>query len=117
MIKKIGIIRCQQTEDMCPGTTCIKNAISGNLGFSPLIDDNEETKFEFIGFVSCGGCPGKRSVPRIKEMIRRGANTIVFGACISQGNPIGIPCPHFRKIKEAVKLLVNKEIEIIDKTH
>jgi hypothetical protein len=30
---KVGIIRCQQTEDMCPGTTDFKVALSGKLAF------------------------------------------------------------------------------------
>ena len=30
---KVGIIRCQQTEDMCPGTTDFKVASEGTPGF------------------------------------------------------------------------------------
>ncbi len=32
-MKKIGIIRCQQTEDICPGTACFKVATKGKLAF------------------------------------------------------------------------------------
>ena len=31
--KKVGIIRCQQTEDICPGTTDFKIAALGELAF------------------------------------------------------------------------------------
>ena len=83
---KIGIIRCQQTEDICPGTTDFKIAAQGKLAF-------EETgPVEVIGFVSCGGCPGKRAVSRAKIMVERGAQAIVFASCISRGTPIGMPC-------------------------
>ncbi len=53
---KVGIIRCQQTEDMCPGNTDFKVAKEGKMAF-------ENTgPVEVIGFVSCGGCPGKKQL-------------------------------------------------------
>ena len=52
-MKKVGIIRCQQTEDLCPGTMDFKCAAKGKLAFKEL------GGCEVIGFVSCGGCPGK----------------------------------------------------------
>jgi len=60
LMKKVGVIRCQQTEDMCPGNTDFKVAKEGKLAF-------EETgPVEIVGFVSCGGCPGKRAIARAK---------------------------------------------------
>ena len=32
-MKKVGIIRCQQTEDLCGGTTCSKVAETGKIAF------------------------------------------------------------------------------------
>lgn len=44
---KAGMIRCQQTEDMCPGNTDFKVAKEGKLAF-------EETgPVEVVEFVSC----------------------------------------------------------------
>jgi len=110
-MKKVGIIRCQQAEDMCPGTTDFKVAREGKLAF-------EETgPVEIIGFVSCGGCPGKRAVARAKMMVERGAEAIVFCSCISRGNPIGFPCPHFEQMKSAVAAKVGDKVDIIEYTH
>ena len=50
-MKKIGIIRCMQTEDICPGTTDFSFAAQGKGAFEEL------GPCEVIGFVSCGGCP------------------------------------------------------------
>lgn len=72
---------------------------------------------EVVGFVSCGGCPGKRAVARAKMMVDRGAEAIVFASCISRGNPIGMPCPHFDSMREAIKRKLGEEIKIIDYTH
>lgn len=108
---KVGIIRCQQTEDLCPGTTDFKVAREGKFAF-------EETgPVEVIGFVSCGGCPGKRTVSRAQMMVTRGAEAIVFASCISKGKPIGFPCPHFEKMTESVINKVGPDIKIIDWTH
>ena len=46
---KLGIIRCMQTEDYCPGTTdfkAIKNKIGAFTG---------EDNIELVGFTNCGG--------------------------------------------------------------
>jgi len=110
-MKKVGIIRCQQTEDMCPGTTDFKVASQGKLGF-------EHTgPVEITGFISCGGCPGKRAIGRARLMVERGVEAIAFASCISQGNPIGYPCPHYEKMKNAIIKKVGPEIEIIEYTH
>ncbi len=52
---KVGIIRCQQTEDLCPGTTDSALAKAGKGAFEQLGPS------EIVGFVSCGAVRG--SVP------------------------------------------------------
>lgn len=110
-MKKVGIIRCQQTEDMCPGTTDFKVASQGTLAFE------QSGPVEIVGFISCGGCPGKRAVARAKVMIDRGAEVIVFASCISKGNPINIPCPHYEQMRDAIIRKIGPGIEIIEYTH
>jgi predicted metal-binding protein len=108
---KVGIIRCQQTEDICPGTTDFQVASKGKLAF-------EETgPVEITGFVSCGGCPGKKAVSRAKLMVDRGAEAIVFASCISKGNPIDFACPHFEKMKDSVIKKLGSDVKIIEWTH
>jgi predicted metal-binding protein len=108
---KVGIIRCQQTEDMCPGTSDFKVTREGTKAF-------EETgPVEIVGLVTCGGCPGKRAIARAKLMADRGAEAIAFASCISKGNPIGYPCPHFANMRDAVIKKVGPDIKIIEWTH
>ena len=108
---KIGIIRCQQTEDMCPGNTDFKIAKEGKQAFEEI------GPVEVIGFLSCGGCPGKRAVARAKLMVERGAEAIVFASCISKGNPIGFPCPHYINMRDSIIKKVGSKIRIIEYTH
>ncbi len=108
---KAGIIRCQQTEDMCSGQADFKAASEGKLAFK------ETGPVQIVGFVSCGGCPGKRASSRAREMVEGGAKIIAIASCISKGNPIGFPCPHFGKIKETIVKICGRDAEIFDWTH
>lgn len=109
---KVGIIRCLQTEDLCPGTADFKAAAGRTGAFAEAGEP-----VEIIGFNTCGGCPGKRAVIRAKEMVSRGADTIAFASCIKKGTPIGFPCPHAAEMKEAVSRAVGPDIRILDETH
>lgn len=73
---KVGIIRCMQTEDYCPGSTDFKVIREKSCAFEGINED-----IEIIGFISCGGCPGKKAVLRAREMLQCGADTIVFASC------------------------------------
>ena len=74
-------------------------------------------QIEIVGFISCGGCPGKKTVLRAKELVKRGADTIAFASCIKKGTPIGFPCPFAKKMMEAVSNAVGEDVEILDYTH
>jgi predicted metal-binding protein len=109
---KVGLIRCMQTEDMCPGTTDFKVMKEKKGAFTGV-----EGEIELIGVNTCGGCPGKKAVTRAAEMVRRGADTIVFASCITKGTPIGFPCPHAQAMRDAIARNLGNAIKIIDYTH
>ncbi|KUL01057.1 MAG: Uncharacterized protein XE11_2256 [Methanomicrobiales archaeon 53_19] len=108
---KVGIIRCMMTEDMCPGTADFLVTKEGKGAFK------ETGPVEIVGFVTCGGCPGKRAIPRAKMLVERGAEAIVFASCITRGNPIGYPCPHYTDMRDCVIKAVGPDIKIIEYTH
>jgi predicted metal-binding protein len=109
---RVGLIRCMQTEDMCPATTDFKVIREKKCAFEGI-----EEEIEIIGFVTCGGCPGKKAISRAQEMVKRGADAIVLTSCITKGYPIGYVCPHAEKIKEAIIKKVGDDVRIIDYTH
>lgn len=84
---KLRIIRCMQTEDYCPGSRDFKTIRERKGAFSGVDD------IELVGFINCGGCPGKKAVLRAKSLVSQGADTIAFASCIQKGTPIGYPCP------------------------
>lgn len=109
---RVGIIRCKQTEDMCPGTMDFQLIRNKKRAFEGVEED-----IEVYGMVSCGGCPGKKVLARAKEMVKRGADTIAFASCITKGNPIGFPCPHAEKILAMVGKKLGDKVKIMDHTH
>ena len=109
---KVGIIRCAQTEDYCPGTTDFRMIREKKGVFEGVEED-----IELIGFVTCGGCPGKKAVLRARELVKRGADTIVFASCINKGTPIGFPCPNAEKMLECIRRDLGDKIRYLSYTH
>jgi len=109
---KVGLIRCMQTEDMCPGTTDFIVMREKKGAFEDVEGD-----IELIGVNTCGGCPGKKAVTRAARMVRWGADTIVLASCITKGTPVGFSCPHAQAIKEAIVKRLGDSVRIIDYTH
>lgn len=110
-MKKVGIIRCQQTEDLCPGTTDFKTVAENKGAFADL------GECTLVGFLSCGGCPGKRAVARAKMLKDRGAQVIALASCIKKGTPIGFPCPNQEMMLTAIKKAVEPEVLVLDYSH
>ena len=109
---KVALIRCLQTEDMCPATTCLKVMKEHKLAFEGI-----QEEIEVIAFNTCGGCPGKKAIPRAAEMVKRGAEAIVMASCIFRGTPIGYPCPHAQAMKDAIVKKIGPNVKIFDYTH
>ena len=109
---KLGIIRCMQTEDYCPGTRDFKT-IREKLGAFEGVEED----IELVGFCSCGGCPGKKAVLRARLLVERGADTIAFASCIQKGTPIGYPCPFAKKMKELIEKDLGGKVQLLDYTH
>ena len=109
---KVGIIRCMQTEDYCPGTTDFKMLRERSGAF-----EGAEGDVELVGFSNCGGCPGKRAVLRARKLVERGADTIAFASCIKRGTPIGYPCPFAKRMMDAVARDLGEGVTLLDHTH
>ena len=109
---KVGIIRCAATEDYCPGTTDFKMLRERRGVFEGVEED-----IELVGFTSCGGCPGKRVPLRVRELVKRGADTIVFASCIKKGTPIGYPCPFAGRLMDLAAAEAGEGVRILDWTH
>ena len=76
-----------------------------------------EDDIQLVGFINCGGCPGKKAVLRARSLVEQGADTIAFASCISKGTPIGYSCPFAKRMRELVQKEVGDGVRILDYTH
>jgi len=67
---KVGIVRCAIVAEFCPATSCIKAVKEGKGAF-------EGIEAELVGFMTCGGCPGKKVTASVKTLLEKGANAII----------------------------------------
>ena len=107
---KLGIIRCMQTEDYCPGTADFKAVREKTGAFAG------EEDIKVVGFINCGGCPGKKALLRARELTKRGADTIALASCITKGTPIGYPCPFQKQMRELIERDL-PAVRLLDHTH
>lgn len=63
---KLGIIRCMQTEDYCPGSRDFRTIRERKGAF------DGENDIQLVGFINCGGCPGKKAVLRARSLVSQG---------------------------------------------
>lgn len=101
-----------QTEDFCPGTTDFRMIREKKGAFEGVEED-----IEIIGFINCGGCPGKKAVLRARELVNRGADSIAFASCIQKRTPIGYACPFAKRMKDVIQNDLGDGIRLIDYTH
>lgn len=74
---KLGIIRCMQTEDYCPGSLDF-HTIRNRKGAFEGEDD-----IQLIGFINCGGCPAgscpyKRRLPGESDISKYNMDTFTY---------------------------------------
>jgi len=108
---KVGVIRCQQTEDICVGQTCLEVAREGTGVYE------EEGPVTIVGFASCGGCPRKEGCSPGHVMVKQGAEAIALASCMTKGLPWEYPCPHLEQIKCSIRKKTEDQVEILDWTH
>ncbi|MDE6735365.1 MAG: CGGC domain-containing protein [Desulfovibrio sp.] len=109
---KIGLIRCMQTEELCPATRCLDAMRKKKDAFADV-----EGELELVGVTTCGGCPGKKAGLRAAMMLRRGAQAIALASCITKGTPIDYACPFAARLAKVVRAAVGDDVPIFAYTH
>lgn len=109
---KLGLIRCMQTEDVCPAATCLKTIARKKGAFSQVEDE-----LILTGISTCGGCPGKKAVFRAEMMAKQGAQAIALSTCITKGSHGTFPCPHKDQMLEAIHRKLGPDIMVFDYSH
>ena len=117
-MKKVAIIRCLHSNDVCTGAACLR-ALANHTGeFSRYGED----KLEIVAFCSCNGC-GKVQFDNDKGIEEKLATIVMLkpdavhlGVCTQIKNASGKRelCD---QIKIMVKTLTAQGIKIVEGTH
>ena len=104
-IRKVAIVRCERTQESCPGTSCLTSFSDRKHTF-----ENYDEQAKLVGFFSCGGCPGRRVfrlIRNLKEEI--GVDVIHIASCILKETPFP-KCLHKKDIISSIK---NMGVEVV----
>lgn len=97
-IKRVAIVRCDRTQESCPGTSCLTSFMEKKHTFKKY--DNDSI---LVGFFSCGGCPGRRIFRLIKNLKEEiGVDVIHMASCVLKETPFP-KCLHKRDIIKSIK--------------
>lgn len=103
--KRVAIVRCDRTEESCPGTSCLTSFSDRLHTFKEYGEDAE-----LVGFFSCGGCPGRRIFRLIRSLKEEGGVDVIHVAsCILKETPFP-KCTHKGDIINSIK---NLGVEVI----
>ena len=100
---KLAIIRCLKQEAECVANECLEVIKNRE-------NELEGTKsIQLVGFVTCGGCSGKKIPIRALRLLDGAADKIILTSCISNSSCKTDVCPHFKKIKASLLKTVGEE--------
>ncbi len=106
--EKIAVVRCETVAEVCPGVACFKAFNKKKIHFRKYPEDTE-----MIGFITCGGCPGRRVSRLVDSLIKHGLTTVHLSSCMLSGGDFPL-CPHVEEIKKSIAA---KGIKVVDGTH
>ena len=117
-MKKIAILRCLRSNDVCTGAACLE-AFNERLG-SFSIYNNEE--LQLVAFWSCNGCldcelkSENGLEEKLQKIISLKTDIVHVGVCTKQRSVNGIrqTCP---TIKELCNRIEASGIKIVQGTH
>lgn len=105
-MKRVGIIRCQNTEYKCAGR---KDFLAVKENTDHLQGLGEA---EVVGFFSCGGCKGEKVVDRIQVLLENGVDVLSLSTCLVSR------CSNLDALREVVeKAVADQPIQVVYGTH
>ena len=117
-MKKIAILRCLKSNDVCTGASCLRAFNSRTGKFSGYGDE----ELELVAFMTCNGCgsvdlKNEAGLREKLDMIKKLApDALHFGVCTKHRGKDGKPvlCTQIEKILCEIRKM---NIEIVDGTH
>lgn len=112
-MKKIALINCLKTNEICAGVSCLKAYNVRSDFFAQY--QGEET--ELVAFMRCNGCgapahadAGMRE--KIERLLLIGTDVVHVGVCTKDESKAVCPI-----LEEALRLLQDKGVAVVRGTH
>ncbi len=105
---RIAVIRCEIVSETCPGVACFRAFNKRKVHFEKYGKDTE-----MIGFLTCGGCPGRRIFRLVDSLLKHDVDVIHLSSCMMLEKSYA-KCPHIDEIKA---MILNKGVKLIEGTH
>ncbi|WP_206812098.1 CGGC domain-containing protein [Paradesulfitobacterium ferrireducens] len=84
-MRKIGILRCQKLETICPMADCLYSYFHKTDAFANHAQTAGED-LQLVGVATCGGCAGnkeaEKAVTIIDHMVQHGIQTLFLSSCL-----------------------------------
>ncbi len=85
ILRKIGILRCQKLETICPMADCLHSYFSKTDAFASHAQKVGE-ELQLIGVSTCGGCAGNKEAEKasviVDHMVQHGMETLFLSSCL-----------------------------------
>lgn len=117
-MKKIAILRCLESNDVCTGASCLDAFYKRNRYFSIYDED-----VQLVAFFSCNGCKQRVILKnqigmdeKLEHLKSMGTEVVHIGACAWIRTETGehVICP---KIVELIKRIEIMEMKVVYGTH
>lgn len=111
-MKKIAMMNCLQSNNVCTGAGCLRAFYERSGGFACY----EGEELQLVAFLRCSQCGGKLDqdegmMEKLERLKAIATEAVHIGVCAQKG---GIPCPY---MADKAKWLEENGIQIIWKTH
>lgn len=112
-MKKIAILRCLKSAEMCTGAACLHALSAKTAYFEPYAGE----EIQLVAFFSCNGCKelqfqGTAGLEeKLQCILSLGTDIVHIGVCCTENN---ITCPNIVAITEFFKA---RQIKIVWGTH
>ncbi|MFQ6119857.1 MAG: CGGC domain-containing protein [Methanosarcinales archaeon] len=110
-VEHIAIVRCERQSEICPGNYCLR-AFFNSTDYFELLKNKKKS---LVGFLTCGGCPGKR-IYRLVQRLRdqEHLDTLYFSTCIVENDFVLPKCIFQNKLGSDIEKL---GIKVVKGTH
>lgn len=118
-MRKIGIIRCQKLETICPMADCLHSYFEKKDAFANHARDIADD-LKLVGVSTCGGCAGNKEAEKastiIDHMIQHGMKTLFLSSCLIRHEffPPGLENQPLEQVESAVHCFFSEENENAD---